>query len=56
MIKKFFIKLDRFIYKHWSRTARSIMRLFGMKVEQDIDWLNMHNNMMEDGKNVSRDR
>ena len=56
MIKKFFIKLDRFIYKHWSRTARSIMRLCGIKIEQDIDWLNMHNNMMEDRKDVSRDR
>lgn len=36
-------RIDNFIYKHWNRTANSIMRLFGTKKEDDIDWLNMHN-------------
>jgi len=36
-------KIDKFIYKHWNRTANAIMRLFGTKQEDDIDWLNMHN-------------
>lgn len=45
----FLRKLDFYIYKKWQETSREIFRLFKIDVkETDIDWLNMHNNMVDD--------
>ena len=54
----FWQKLHNLIDKSWRHTHSIIVYYFvDRKVEEkDIDWLNMHNNMMEDKKNVSRDR
>ena len=53
----FFKKLDRFLDRKWREFSSYLYYLADKKVEEeDIDWLNMHNNMMEDKKNVSRDR
>jgi hypothetical protein len=48
----FFKKIDRFIDRRFREFASFLYYLADKKVEEeDIDWLNMHNNMMEDKKN-----
>jgi hypothetical protein len=43
-------RIDRKLYITWRDTSFAIMNLFGFKEEEDIDWLEMHNNMVEDKK------
>ena len=44
-------KLDNFIDTMWRRTCATIFYYFDSKVEEeDIDWLNMQNNIIEDKK------
>lgn len=44
-------KLDNFIDRLWRRTCATIFYYFDNKVEEeDIDWLNMQNNIIEDKK------
>ncbi len=45
---KFLKTLDLFFDKQWRITHETIVHLFNIKQEEDIDWLNMHNNMVED--------
>lgn len=46
-MRKLFKKLDNFIDTMWRNTVASILYYFdNRKDEVDIDWLNMHNNMM----------
>ncbi len=47
-MKKLFSRLDKFIDRKWRETCSVLFYLAGIKVEEDIDWLNMHNNMVED--------
>jgi hypothetical protein len=52
MIKTFFKKLDRFLDRKWREVSSFLYYLADKKVEEeDIDWLNMHNNMIKDKKN-----
>lgn len=42
-------KLDNFLDRKWRETCAVLFYLADKKiVEEDIDWINMHNNMMED--------
>ncbi len=41
-------RLDNFLDRNWREFAEFLNRLAGKKPVDDIDWLNMHNNMMED--------
>lgn len=50
-MKKILKKLDSFLDRKWKETCSVIFCLAGVKVEEDIDWLNMHNNMIEENKN-----
>ncbi len=51
MIKKSLKKLDNYIDKMWRKTCATIFYYFDSKVvEEDIDWLNMQNNMVQDKK------
>jgi len=51
MIKKSLKKLDNYIDKMWRKTCATIFYYFDNKLEEeDIDWINMHNNMIEDKK------
>ena len=43
-------RIDRKLYITWRDTSIAIMNLFGFEEEEDIDWINMHNNMVEDKK------
>jgi len=44
-------KLDNFIDTMWRTTCATIFYYFDSKVEEeDIDWLNMQNNIIEDKK------
>jgi hypothetical protein len=44
--------IDRFLDRKWRECSSFLYYLADKKVEEeDIDWLNMHNNMMEDKKN-----
>jgi len=44
--------IDRFLDRKWREFSSFLYYLANKKVEEeDIDWLNMHNNMMEDKKN-----
>ena len=43
-------RIDRKLYITWRDTSFAIMNLFGFKEAEDIDWLEMHNNMVEDKK------
>jgi hypothetical protein len=44
----FLKKIDKFIDKQWRQTCSAIFYLFNCrKNEVDIDWLNMHNNMIQ---------
>jgi len=46
-MRKLFKKLDNLIDTMWRNTVASILYYFdNRKDEVDIDWLNMHNNMM----------
>ena len=47
-MKQFFKKLDMYLDRKWKETCSVIFHLAGNKVKKDIDWLNMHNNMVED--------
>ncbi len=50
-MKEFLKKLDNFIDTMWRRTCATIFYYFDSKVkEEDIDWLNMQNNIIEDKK------
>ena len=50
-IKKLFTRLDRFLDRKWRETSAVLFYLADKKVnEEDIDWINMHNNMIEDKK------
>jgi hypothetical protein len=50
-MKKLLRKLDNFIDRLWRRTCATIFYYFDNKVEEeDIDWLNMQNNIIEDKK------
>ena len=43
--------IDNFIDTMWRRTCATIFYYFDSKVEEeDIDWLNMQNNIIEDKK------
>jgi hypothetical protein len=44
---KFFKTLDLFFEKQWRITNEAIVYLFNIKQDEDIDWLNMHNNMVD---------
>lgn len=40
-------KLDRFLDRHWRSTHDKIVALFDRRKDPvDIDWLNMHNDMV----------
>jgi len=41
-------RLDNFLDRNWREFAEFLNRLAGKKPVDDIDWLNMHNDMMED--------
>ena len=42
-------KLDHFLERKWRETCAVLFYLADKKVEEDdIDWLNMHNDIMED--------
>jgi len=45
---KFLQRLDNFLDRNWKEFASFLYRLAGKKPADDIDWLNMHNNMMEE--------
>ena len=50
-IKKLFIRLDKYLEWKWRETSAVLLYLADKKVvEEDIDWINMHNNMVEDKK------
>jgi len=50
-MKELFKKLDNFIDRLWRRSCATIFYYFDNKVEEeDIDWLNMQNNIIEDKK------
>ena len=52
MIKKLLRKLDATLDRKWRETCAIIFYYFdSRKDEVDIDWLNMHNDIMEDKKN-----
>jgi len=47
-MKELFKKLDNFIDTMWRNTVASILYYFGKKKDKvDIDWLNMHNDMIQ---------
>ena len=47
-MKKFLQKIDNFIDRMWRNTYATILYYFDNKKDEvDIDWLNMHNNMMQ---------
>lgn len=47
-MKQLLKKLDNFIDTMWRRTVESILYYFSnSKDEVDIDWLNMHNDMIQ---------
>lgn len=48
---KFFKSLDRFLDRKWKEISSVLFYLAGTKVEEDVDWLNMHNNMVDDEQN-----
>jgi len=51
-IKKLLKKLDNFLDRKWRETCAVIFYLADKKVqEEDIDWINMHNNMIQEKKN-----
>lgn len=51
-MNKFFKKLDNYIDIMWRNTYSSILYFFdNRKDEVDIDWLNMHNDMIQNKKN-----
>jgi len=44
-------RLDNLIDRMWRRTCDTIFYYFDSKVvEEDIDWLNMHNNIIDNKK------
>ncbi len=48
-MKELFKKLDNFIDTMWRNTVASILYYFDNKKDEvDIDWLNMHNDMIKD--------
>lgn len=50
-MKKLFLRLDKFLDRKWRETCAVLFYLTDKKiVEEDIDWINMHNNMIEDKK------
>lgn len=50
-MKKLLLKLDSFLDRKWRETSAVLFYLADKKVnEEDIDWINMHNNMIEDKK------
>ena len=43
--------IDNFLERKWRETSAVLFYLADKKVnEEDIDWINMHNNMIEDKK------
>ena len=51
MIKSMLVRLDNFLERKWRETSAVLFYLADKKVnEEDIDWINMHNNMIEDKK------
>ena len=47
-MKKFLQKIDNIIDRMWRHTYATILYYFDNKKDEvDIDWLNMHNNMMQ---------
>ena len=52
----FLRKLDIYIYKKWQETSRVIFKLCKIDVTNtDIDWLNMHNDMIDNKKGGSNE-
>lgn len=50
-MKKLLKKLDNFLDRKWRETSAVLFYLADKKiVEEDIDWINMHNNMVEEKK------
>lgn len=50
-MKKLLRKLDSFLDRKWRETCAVLFYLADKKiVEEDIDWLNMQNNIIEDKK------
>lgn len=50
-MKELLKKLDNFLDRKWRETCSVLFYLADKKiVEEDIDWINMHNNMVEDKK------
>ena len=46
-MKKLFLRLDSFLDRKWRETCAVLFYLADKKiVEEDIDWINMHNNMI----------
>lgn len=48
MIRKFLNKLDALVNKFYKPFA---YWLISLNNKEDVDWLDMHNNMIEDNKN-----
>ncbi len=44
-------KIDNFLDRKWKEVCSVLFYLAGTKVEDDVDWLNMHNNMVDDEQN-----
>lgn len=50
-MKQLLKKLDSFIDRNWRKTCAVIFYYFDSKVEEeDIDWLNMQNNIINNNK------
>ena len=56
-MKELLKKLDNFLDRKWRETCSVLFYLADKKiVEEDIDWINMHNNMVEDKKKNEESR
>lgn len=54
-MKKFLLKIDNFIDRMWRNTFATILYYFDNKKDEvDVDWLNMHNNMIQENKNENK--
>ena len=52
-MKKFFQALDKYLDKSWREFSAFIYHIADKRVEEvDIDWLNMHNDMVNNKKDT----
>jgi hypothetical protein len=48
-------RLDSFLERKWRETSAFLLYLADKKVEEeDIDWLNMQNNMVQEKNNINK--